>query len=306
LEDEMIYATAAYGKFTKLFCIDEAGERAFPLNDFFKFIYPEPGKDLPWTMTEFIEVYKEEWTDLIAEFYGSRPNLAINLKELAFRAPIPSPLRNIVCFGKNYQAHAEELKGQIFSDKPPTYPIYFTKPNHTVIGTGDTILPHKELTQKLDYEVELAVIIGKSGIDIPRDRAEEYIFGYTVANDVSARDLQHNHTQWYKGKSLMTHCPMGPWIVHKSALPLPLELNLRSCVNHQLRQEGNTRDMIFDIPAIISDLSRGYELRPGDIILTGTPAGVGMGFDPPRYLMSGDQITCQIEGVGILTNIIGD
>lgn len=302
----MIYATAAYGRFTKLFSIDLVGERAFFLDDFFKYIFSQPGKEFPLTMTEFIGQYQPEWTDLIAEFFGNRPHLARDLKDLTFKAPIPSPARNIVCLGKNYQAHAEELKGQIFSDTPPSYPIYFTKPDHTVIGTEETILSHKSITKKLDYEVELALIIGKKGIDIPKDRAEEYIFGYTIANDISARDLQHNHTQWYKGKSLTTHCPMGPFIVHKSVLPFPLELNLKSYVNGELRQNGNTRDMIFDIPTIISDLSRGYELRPGDIILTGTPAGVGMGFEPPKYLKPGDAVTCEIESIGTLANSLGD
>ncbi|MDD2216786.1 MAG: fumarylacetoacetate hydrolase family protein [Eubacteriales bacterium] len=299
----MIYASIQYKNREQLCCIDVVGERVFLLADFFK---EEPvDKTATVSMISFINIYKDEWTDNIAYFFGSQPELAIPLSEVNLSAPIPTPARNIVCLGKNYEAHAQELKGHIFSDKPPLHPIYFTKPDHTVIGTEELILPHKAITKKLDYEVELALIIGKEGIDIPKEEAEDYIFGYTIANDISARDLQQDHTQWYKGKSLITHCPMGPWIVHKSILPLPLSLEIKSYVNGELRQHGNISDLIFDIPTIISDLSRGYPLRPGDIILTGTPAGVGMGFDPPKFLKSGDEIVCQIQGIGTLINQVG-
>lgn len=298
----MIYATIEYDGGQRLCCIDGVGGRVFLLEDF---LNKECGmNDAPSTMIRFIQNYQQEWTDKVAMFFGQSPESAIPLDEVKLSAPIPSPARNVICLGKNYRAHAEELKGQIFSDSPPAFPIYFTKPDHTVIGTGDTILSHDNITSKLDYEVELAVIIGKEGTDIPIEQAEEFIFGYTVANDISARDLQHDHTQWYKGKSLTTHCPMGPWIVHKSVLPWPLSLDLKSYVNGELRQQGNTADMIFDIPTIISDLSRGYKLCPGDIILTGTPAGVGMGFNPPRYLKVGDRVECRIERIGILANTV--
>ena len=237
--------------------------------------------------------------------FWAASRVCYSLEDVELLAPIPAPARNIVCLGKNYQAHAEELKGQIFSDRLPN--IRFTLLNPTTpLSEQKTIHLHSHITSKVDYEVELAIIIGKKGMNIPREKAQDYIFGYTVANDVSARDLQHDHTQWYKGKSLTSHCPMGPWIVHKSALPFPLCLDLKCYVNGELRQQGNTRDLIFDIPTIISDLSRGYELRPGDIILTGTPSGVGMGFDPPKYLKAGDRVTCQIEKIGILTNPIGE
>jgi len=296
----MIYATAIYNGEEQLFCIDRDGERAFPLSYFLddeKVI-----NNSPITMLDFISLYEDIWTDKIAYFYGRRPKLSIKLSEINLSAPVPAPARNLVCLGKNYEAHARELKDQKFSDKPPEYPIYFTKPDHTVIGTEAAILLHDTVTGKVDYEVELAVIIGKKGINIPKEKAEDYIFGYTVANDVSARDLQHNHTQWFKGKSLTTHCPIGPWIVHKSVLPLPLDMEIKSYVNGELRQSANVKDLIFDIPTIISDLSRGYELRPGDIILTGTPAGVGMAFNPPKFLKHGDEVVCQIEKIGTLRN----
>ncbi|GAB1476398.1 fumarylacetoacetate hydrolase family protein [Bacillota bacterium] len=300
----MIYATILYDGREQICCIDGVGCRVFLLEEF---LADELGSDkIPAAMVEFIASYKPEWTDKIALFYGRRPEGAIPLDQVKLLAPIPSPMRNIVCLGKNYRAHAEELKGQIFSDQPPTYPIYFTKPDHSIIGPGEKILLHSNITSMLDYEIELAVIIGKRGIDIPRERAEEYIFGYTIANDISARDLQQNHTQWYKGKSLTTHCPTGPWIVHKSALPMPFSLNLKCYINDELRQQGNVSQLIFDIPTIISDLSRGYELRPGDVILTGTPAGVGMGFNPPRYLKAGDLVVCEIDKIGSLTNRVSD
>lgn len=289
----MIYATIKYKEKEELCCIDREGNRAFLLSKYF---------NSQKTMNDFISDYREEWTDQIAYFFGCNPDLAIPLNHIKLLAPIQSPKRNIICLGKNYEAHAKELKDKIFSDNVPSYPIYFTKPDHTVVGTEENILLHENITQKVDYEAEIAVIIGKQGIDISKDNAEDYIFGYTIANDVSARDLQQNHTQWYKGKSLTTHCPLGPWIVHKSVLPFPLSLDVKAYVNGELRQQGNTDDLIFDIPTIISDLSRGYVLKPGDIILTGTPAGVGMGFDPPKFLKSGDEVICQVEKIGTLFN----
>ncbi|MDD2483936.1 MAG: fumarylacetoacetate hydrolase family protein [Eubacteriales bacterium] len=304
----MMYATILYQEQEQLCCVDSFGERVFLLAEFFSVCQspeaPSTTEGFPADMLSFISCYQPEWTDEIAEFYGKRPELSIPLSSVELLAPIPRPARNIVCLGKNYKAHAEELKGQIFNDKLPTFPIYFTKPDHTVIATGGTILLHETITQKVDYEVELAIVIGKSGTDIPKEKAEEHIFGYTIANDVSARDLQQDHTQWYKGKSLLTHCPMGPWIAHKSTLPLPLELKIQSAVNGEGRQSANVSELIFDIPTIISDLSRGYMLRPGDIILTGTPAGVGMGFDPPKYLKDGDLVDCQIEKIGVLSNSV--
>jgi len=302
----VIYATMKYQGKEDLFCVDPAGERAFLMSNFFDScpaaLDLRKGRGPSADILTFISAYREEWTEEIAEFFSARPELAISFSQLTVLAPIPRPARNLVCLGKNYKAHAEELKGQIFTDQLPLYPIYFTKPDHTVISSGDPILLHQTITNKLDYEVELGIIIGKKGSDIKKENAEDYIFGYTIANDISARDLQQDHTQWYKGKSLLSHCPMGPWIVHRSMLPLPLSLSIECYVNGECRQKANVSELIFDIPTIISDLSRGYELRPGDIILTGTPAGVGMGFDPPKYLKAGDLVECRIEKIGTLLN----
>ncbi|WP_227018076.1 fumarylacetoacetate hydrolase family protein [Sinanaerobacter chloroacetimidivorans] len=305
----MIFATIEYEGGQQICCVDQVGKRAFLIEPFFRQDLSELAidsnqvKKIPLTMNEFIEGYCDGWIDDLALFFGSHPEMGISLDEVRLLAPIPELKRNITCLGKNYAAHAEEIHGMTGGPSEiPTHPIYFTKAIHTVIGTKEEILSHENITKKLDYEAELAVVIGRKGIDIPKEKAEEYIFGYAVANDVSARDLQTGHVQWFKGKSLTTHCPIGPWIVHKSVLPLPLTLDIKCYVNEELRQSANTGELIFDVPSIISDLSRGYELRPGDIILTGTPAGVGMGFDPPRFLKSGDEVCCMIEGVGSIVN----
>lgn len=306
----MIYATIEYKGEQQICCIDKAGNRAFLLKNFFNQdlrdynIDSNQVSETPETMMQLIHCFDERWVDDMALYFGSSPELGISLDEVKLMAPIPDPGRNLVCMGKNYADHAKEIKRKSGEPgKPPEAPIYFTKATHTVIGTGENILAHEGITSQLDYEVELAVIIGKGGINIPPEEAEMHIFGYTIANDISARDLQSGHGgQWYKGKSLTTHCPMGPWIVYKSMLPLPVSLNLKSYVNQELRQDSNTNQLIFDIPSIISDLSRGYELHPGDIILTGTPAGVGLGFNPPKFLKSGDEVCCMIEEIGAIVN----
>lgn len=302
----MIFARGLHDKISQLFSIDPIGKRAFSLSRFFEDALFLSAKDTPKTMEELIQIFDPSWTDHIAYFFGTQPELALDLSTIVLQAPIQNPPRNIVCLGKNYLAHAQELKGQLFDDKPPTHPIYFTKPEHCIVGTKERVLRHSQVTRRLDYEAELAVIIGKEGINIPMEKAEDYIFGYTIANDISARDLQKFHTQWFKGKSLSTHCPIGPWVVHKSQLPFPLSLDVRSFVNGDLRQEGNTRDLIFDIPTIISNLSQGYPLKPGDVILTGTPSGVGMAMDPPQYLETGDTVVCEIQDIGVLENTIAD
>jgi 2-keto-4-pentenoate hydratase/2-oxohepta-3-ene-1,7-dioic acid hydratase in catechol pathway len=231
--------------------------------------------------------------------------LAIPLENIKIMAPIPYPRRNIICLGKNYIKHAEEVARTIKGGGDfPSEPIYFSKFASPAIGTGDYIMAHENITSCLDYEVELAVVIGKNGRNIKRDEAEEYIFGYTIINDITARDLQKTHGQWFRGKSLDTFCPMGPCILHKSEVPFPVKLDISLSVNGELRQSSNTEEMTFDIAYIISQLSEGIELKAGDIIATGTPEGVGIGFDPPRYLKPGDVVSCTIEKIGTLTNTV--
>ena len=223
-------------------------------------------------------------------------------------APIPRPARNIFCVGKNYHEHAAEFARSGFDtsaakgETAPAWPVVFTKPPSAVIGPEAPILRFAALTGQLDYEAELAVVIGRPGRGIARDAALSHVFGYTIVNDVTARDLQQRHRQWFLGKSMDSHCPMGPWIVTADAIPNPAMLELRCTVNGELRQQANTRDLIFDIPTIIATLSAGITLQPGDIIATGTPAGVGIGFDPPRFLEPGDRVSIEIDAIGTLSN----
>jgi len=215
-------------------------------------------------------------------------------------APIPSPKKNVVMLGINYREHVDEgARARELEIKYPEWPVFFTKPATSVIGQQGKVVNHK-VTSKLDWEVELAVVIGKKGRDIPKDKAYDYVFGYTVCLDMTARELQRQHGQWFKGKSLDTFCPMGPWIVHKSALPDAQQVRLICRVNGEVMQDGNTRDMIFDIPTIIESLSAGITIEPGDMISTGTPSGVGFARVPPVFLKPGDKVEGEVEGIGVL------
>lgn len=229
----------------------------------------------------------------------------IPLDQVEILSPIERPIRNIFCLGKNYKDHALEMKGKITDEVViPDRPIYFSKACVSPLQHLGHIRGHIGISDQVDYEVELAVIISKDGINVSKEKAKEYIFGYTIANDISARDLQKSHYQWLKGKSLEGFCPLGPVIVTRESLAYPPDLAIRSYVNGQKRQDARTNQLIFDLDTIISDLSKGMTLRKGDIILTGTPSGVGMGFKPAKYLKSGDVITCEIEHIGILTNTL--
>lgn len=257
------------------------------------------------SMLDLISSFQPEWLNIMDERLKSGEYRTIPVSSVKLLAPIPYPRRNVFCLGKNYVEHAQEIKLTGITDTSiPQHPIYFTKVASPAIGQNDPVLVSRQVTTQVDYEVELAIVIGRDGINIKPEEAEEYIFGYTIANDVSARNLQANHLQWFKGKSLNNFCPLGPVLVHKSAFPLPLHLEIQCRINGELRQNSNTKNMIFDIPHIISDLSKGMTLKAGDIICTGTPSGVGMGFEPPRYLADGDVMECYIEKIGKLTNQI--
>ncbi|HWP24435.1 MAG TPA: fumarylacetoacetate hydrolase family protein [Candidatus Binatia bacterium] len=215
-------------------------------------------------------------------------------------APIPWPRKNVVMLGINYREHVDEgARAREIEIKYPEWPVFFTKPATSVIGHLGKVIQHN-VTTKLDWEVELAVVIGRKGRDIPKDKAYDYVFGYTICLDMTARELQRQHGQWFKGKSLDTFCPIGPWIVHKSALPDPQQVRLICRVNGEVMQDGNTHDMIFDIPTIIESLSAGMTIEPGDIISTGTPSGVGFARTPPVFLKPGDKVEGEIEGIGVL------
>ena len=224
----------------------------------------------------------------------------LKLSQAKLMAPIPWPRKNVVMLGVNYREHVDEgAKARSLDIKYPEHPVFFTKPATSVIGHTGKVIHHKG-TERLDWEVELAVVLGKKGRDIPKDKAYDYIFGYSVCLDMTARDLQRIHGQWFKGKSLDTFCPIGPWIVHKSAVPDPQQLRLVCRVNGEVMQDGNTRDMIFDIATTIESLSKGMTLEPGDIISTGTPSGVGFARTPPVFLKPGDKVEGEVEGIGTL------
>ncbi len=219
-------------------------------------------------------------------------------------SPIPEPLQDVLCLGLNYFAHADEAArySQESFSSDSAVPIFFSKRVSYSQGTGDAIPAHEDLTSRLDYETELAVIIGKDAKDVAPEDAEKYIFGYTVLNDVSARDLQTRHKQWYFGKSLDGFTPMGPCIVTADEIPFPPALKISTRVNGELRQSSTTDMLMHGIPEIVSFLSRGMTLKAGTIIATGTPKGVIMGMENPVFLKKGDKIECTIEGIGTLVN----
>lgn len=214
--------------------------------------------------------------------------------------------RNVFCVGRNYREHI--IEGNLARGRPadafPEAIEFFTKAPTAVVGHGADVKRHAGLTDSLDYEVELAIVIGRAGADIPRERALDHVFGYTIVNDVTARDLQARHGQWFKGKSLDTSCPMGPVVAHRSAIPDANNLTVSLSVNGEVRQHDNTSDMIFDVAAIIEQLSAGMTLLPGDVIATGTPKGVGFALNPPRCLQAGDVVSASVEHIGTLTNRI--
>ena len=230
---------------------------------------------------------------------------SVALATVQLLAPLPLPRRNLWCVGRNYHAHAKELSASVFKDNdadPQSWPIVFTKVPECVVGPqDDVLLPGEAISAQIDYEAELAVIIGKGGKNIARADAMSHVFGYTIVNDVTARDVQMRHQQWDMGKSFDTFCPMGPWIVSSDEMD-GTRTHVRCWVNGELRQDAPTANMIFDIPTLIETISRGITLYTGDVIATGTAAGVGMGFKPPRYLKSGDVVRIEIDGIGSIEN----
>lgn len=275
-------------------------------------IYPLRSLDMDYkTMQELIEGISESEKQLLEYVSGQDPYKikgAVPAEEAILLAPIPYPVQDVICLGINYMAHAEEsarYKKEAFGGERP-FAVYFSKRVSEATGTGAEIPSHKELVQDLDYEAELAVIIGKDAKNVPVSEVKNYIFGYTVINDVSARTLQTRHKQWYFGKSLDGFLPMGPCIVTAEEFPYPPRLSIQSRVNGELRQDSSTELMIFGIDHVVSELSAGMTLKAGTIIATGTPAGVGMGFDPPRFLKPGDVVECSIEGIGTLVNRVSE
>lgn len=237
---------------------------------------------------------------------AARAGEEVPLEAVTLLSPIPRPRQDIVCLGMNYKAHLEEAAGYdagAFAKEKPVA-VYFSKRVTEAVPPEGFIQSHPGLVERLDYEAELAVILGKTARNVRAAEAGEYIFGYTIVNDVSARDVQTGHKQWYFGKSLDGFTPMGPCIVTAEEIPFPPALAISARVNGETRQEASTAWLINSIAEVLEELTAGMTLLPGTIIATGTPAGVGMGFDPPRFLRPGDVVECEIEGIGVLRNTV--
>jgi 2-keto-4-pentenoate hydratase/2-oxohepta-3-ene-1,7-dioic acid hydratase in catechol pathway len=252
------------------------------------------GGEPTWASVREVWEYGKGLVDQQAIEELATRRLAYPLKRVRLLAPIPAPARNVFCLGRNYADHAAERGAAA-----PDHPVYLTKPGTAVVGPGDDVV-HHAITKELDYEVELAVVIGTGGRDIPRAEALRHVFGYTIINDVTARDLQKRHNQWFKGKSLDTFCPMGPMLVTADEIPDPQALAISLRVNGQTRQSSHTAKMIFPVAQCIEVLSQGMTLLPGDIIATGTPDGVGAATG--TFLRAGDRIEAEVEGIGILAS----
>ncbi|HEV8614471.1 MAG TPA: fumarylacetoacetate hydrolase family protein [Methylomirabilota bacterium] len=220
--------------------------------------------------------------------------LGVPAAKARLEAPIPRPARNVFCLGRNYKEHAAERGAEA-----PAHPVYFTKAPETVVGPGAKVVHHAATTE-LDYEVELTVVLGTAGRDIPRERALEHVFGYTIINDVTARDVQKRHQQWFHGKSMDTFCPMGPVLVTADEIPDPQALTVAMRINGETRQSSHTSKMIFPVDECLAVLSQGFTLQPGDVIATGTPEGVGAALG--KFLKAGDRMEAEVEKIGVLTN----
>lgn len=260
---------------------------------------------LPYaTMNDLLREDELDRCEVLAEAMESADLL--DLRDVRVLAPIPEPMQDVICLGMNYQKHkteAEQFDAQAFTRERGSA-VYFSKRATHCPGPGDPIPGHFDIVDSLDYETELAVILGKDAVNVAEEDAFDYVFGYTIVNDVSARNLQTGHKQWYFGKGLDGFTPMGPCIVTKDAFAQPPAQAIRTWINGELRQDAVTDQLIFGIPHIIHELSQGMTLKAGTIIATGTPAGVGMGFDPPKFLKKGDVVRCEIEGIGVLENTV--
>ena len=261
----------------------------------------------PDDMLDVLDTGPQLWDRLRSA--GSGAGRGRPLSGARLLAPIPRPRRNVFCVGWNYSEHFAEGQGRRGAnepEQPPEHPALFSKQPNTVVGPDAPVWHPAPVSNQLDWEVELAVVIGREGRDIPEARGLEHVFGYTIGNDVSVRDVQlkRHGGQWFKGKNFDSHCPLGPWIVTADEIPDPHSLRLATRVNGQTKQDSNTRFMVFKVPRLIEEFSAGLRLQPGDVILTGTPAGVGQWRTPPEYLNVGDVMELEIERIGILRNTV--
>lgn len=291
----------------------EIGKKEFVgvLNREEEFVYPISAAGMEYrTMKELIREVGASEKEMLEYISGRAPYEVANaapIKDVKILAPIPTPDQDIICLGINYLEHAKEsarFKKEAFSK--PEQAVYFSKRVNRATDPDGEIPAHQDMTSQLDYEAELAVIIKKDAKNVSPEAVKEYIFGYTIMNDVSAREVQTEHRQWYFGKSLDGFTPLGPWIVTAESVEFPPKLVIQSKVNGELRQNSNTELFIHGIEEVICELSKGMTLKAGTIIATGTPAGVGMGFEPPKFLKPGDVVECIIEGIGTLRNTIAE
>jgi 2-keto-4-pentenoate hydratase/2-oxohepta-3-ene-1,7-dioic acid hydratase in catechol pathway len=264
-----------------------------------------PGEP-PATLLGLIQQGPEAWSRAAGLMRGDTTR-ANPIDSVRWHAPIPRPLKNVFCVGRNYAAHVREGAAAFGKEaKLPEVPVFFTKAPTTVSGPYDDVPRHRDVTEQMDWEVELGVVIGTSGRNIANADALDHVFGYTVINDLTARDLQQRHTQWFKGKSLDGSCPMGPVVVTADEFGDPQDTRVSLRVNGVTKQDATTADMIFPVATIIEWLSKGLTLEPGDIIATGTPEGVGMGRTPQEWLQDGDVVETEVEGIGVMRNRISD
>jgi 2-keto-4-pentenoate hydratase/2-oxohepta-3-ene-1,7-dioic acid hydratase in catechol pathway len=268
---------------------------------------PAGSPPVPRTVLELIQSGPDAWrrtAERISAQLSEKPFAGHSATDVRWHAPIPRPLKNIVCLGLNYASHVRETTTLDKPMKVPDIPVFFTKASTSASGPYEPIPWDQSATTQVDYEAELGVIVGAGGKNIRRDGALDHVFGYTVINDVSARDLQFGHKQWFKGKSLDGFCPMGPVIVTADEFGDPQKKRITLRVNGETRQDATTGDMIFPVNIILEYLSQAMTVEPGDIIATGTPEGVGLGRTPPEYLKDGDVVETEIEGIGVLRNRI--
>lgn len=281
------------------------------LNQEETWVYPVSAAGMDYTdMKDLIREIGSSEMEMLAYILKKDPHDvpgAAPMGDVKVLAPIPYPDQDIICLGINYAAHAEEslrFSKDSFAKDRSNQAIYFSKRVNRAVDPDGGICAHSDMTSQLDYEAELVVVIKKDAKNVKRENVREYIFGYTIMNDVSAREVQNGHKQWYFGKSLDDFTPLGPWITTEDAIAYPPKLRIQSKVNGELRQDSNTELFLTDIEDVIVELSRGMTLKSGTLIATGTPAGVGMGFDPPKFLKVGDVVECIVEGIGTLKNTI--
>jgi 2-keto-4-pentenoate hydratase/2-oxohepta-3-ene-1,7-dioic acid hydratase in catechol pathway len=292
----MLFVTFSHNDQTKIGILDRKTREVVDLS--------RAAPSLPSDMISFIALGRSGIDAANAAFDSGTSRVAETAVRLL--APIPRPARNILCVGKNYREHARETQRTVTpgadKDGVPALPVIFTKWPSSVIAPGAPIPAYRDPSKSTDYEGELAVVIGPGGRDIPRARAMEYVYGYTIVNDVTARVIQKQHAQWFLGKSLDGFCPMGPAILNADEVVDTGALRVQTHVNGELRQDSPLSALIFDIPTLIETISALMTLEPGDIISTGTPAGVGVGFNPPKFLQKGDKVAVTIEPIGTLEN----